>query len=444
MTKVAILGAGESGTGAAVLAKIKGFEVFVSDKGTIAEKYKNVLCKNDIEWEEGKHSEARILDANEIIKSPGIPDNADLILKAKAAAINIISEIEFAARYTNAKKICITGTNGKTTTTMLTYHILKNAGFNVAVGGNVGKSFAHLVATGNYDYYVLEISSFQLDNMFDFKADIAIMTNITPDHLNRYDYDMNKYIDSKFRIIQNQEESDFFIYNSDDPIICEWLEKNKVRSTLIPFSIKKELDKGAYIKEKQIIIKLKEEEEIMSIYGLAIQGQHNVYNTLAAAVGSRLLEIRNPSLQRSLNTFQAIEHRLEHVLTVHGIEYINDSKATNINSTWYALECQEKPVIWIAGGEDKGNDYTLIEDLVREKVKAIICLGINNLPIIKHFAKLNIPIIETTNMNDAIKASYQLGKKGDTVLLSPACASFDLFENYEDRGRQFKKFVRNL
>lgn len=441
--KIVILGAAESGVGTAMLALKQGFEVFVSDKGLIKEKYKNILLEKGIDFEEGQHTESKILDASEVVKSPGIPDKVELIKKIKAHNIPVISEIEFAGRYTNAKMICITGTNGKTTTTLLTYHIFKKAGLNVGLAGNIGKSFAWQVAENNFDYYVLELSSFQLDGMFKFKADVAILTNITPDHLDRYDYKLENYIASKFRITQNQSISDYFIYSADDTITVEALKAQNINATQLPYSSEKKLEKGAWIEENKIVINPNNNQFTMSFEELALQGKHNLRNSMAAGVAAKLFEIRKDIIRESLSDFQNIEHRLESVAKVNGIEFINDSKATNVNSTWFALESMTTPTIWIAGGVDKGNDYAEILELVKSKVKVIVCLGIDNSPIVNAFDGI-IPIVETNNIQDAVKAAYRNGKKGETVLLSPACASFDLFENYEDRGNQFKQAVREL
>ncbi len=442
--KAVILGGGESGVGSAILAKKEGYKVFVSDKGSLKEKYKDVLTKYEIEFEEGKHTETQILDAEVVIKSPGIPDKVALIQKLKNAGIPVISEIEFAGRYNQAKTICITGSNGKTTTTMLTYHLLKTAGLNVGLAGNVGHSFAWQVAESNFDYYVIELSSFQLDGMFDFKADIAILLNITPDHLDRYEYNMQNYVDSKFRIIQNQTESDFFIYGADDPIIQEEIKKRNIPSRHMSFGWKEQTQDGAWTEKEQLIINLEQNTFNMSIYDIALQGKHNTYNSMAAGLAGMVLEIRNEKIRESLSNFKGVEHRLERFLKVHGIEFINDSKATNVNSTWYALESLNKPLVWIAGGVDKGNDYSDLLPLVKEKVKAIICLGVDNKKIIDAFSGIVPDIIETRDMKDAVRSAYYLAKDGETVVLSPACASFDLFENYEDRGQQFKAAVREL
>jgi len=443
--KIAILGAGESGVGAAILAKKKGYEVFVSDFDTIKNKYKNVLSQFEIKFEEGKHTDEHILNSDEVIKSPGIPEKVSIVQKLFAQNIPVISEIEFAGRYTSAKKICITGSNGKTTTTMLTYHILKKAGLNAGLAGNVGKSFAWQVAENNFDYYVLEISSFQLDGMFDFKADIAILLNVTPDHLDRYDKQFQKYADSKFRILQNQTELDSFIFCEDDPVTKNEVHKRILKPKLFPFSIQKKIPgEGAWIENENIIINIHPNKIKMTLEALALQGKHNIYNSMAASVAAKLLDIRKDVIKESLSDFQNVEHRLESVARIHGVDYINDSKATNVNASWYALESVQKPIIWIAGGIDKGNDYSLLKNLVAEKVKAIICLGKNNENIIRAFQKVNDNIIETESMTDAIKLAVHLSQRDDTVLLSPACASFDLFENFEERGQKFKEAVRSL
>jgi UDP-N-acetylmuramoylalanine--D-glutamate ligase len=440
-----ILGSGESGVGSAILAKQKGYEVFVSDRSKIKDKYKQPLIENNIAFEEEQHSEELILNASEVIKSPGIPEKADMIKKLRAKNIPVISEIEFAGRYTNAKKICITGSNGKTTTTMLTYHILKKAGYNVGVGGNVGKSFAYQVATENYDYYVLELSSFQLDDMYDFKADVAVLLNITPDHLDRYDYKFENYTKSKFRITQNQTAQDAFVYCADDEVMKTFMEHNSIKATKIPFSIKKEISgDGAHLTGNQITITYNQNPLTMTIEQLALQGKHNVYNSMAASLAARIVDVRKETIRESLQDFQNVEHRLEFVASINGIEFINDSKATNVNSAWYALESMQKPVVWICGGQDKGNDYNELIDLVKAKVKAIVCLGVDNKKIIDAFQGVVENIVETKTAAEAVAASYKLAKKGDAVLLSPACASFDLFQNYEDRGMQFKASVRGL
>lgn len=440
---IVILGAGESGVGAALLAKKQEWNVFVSDAGKIKADYKTELDNNQIEWEENTHSTDRIFQAELIVKSPGIPETTDLMRALRNKQVKIISEIEFAGYYTRGKSICVTGSNGKTTTTMLTHHILKKAGWDVGLAGNVGKSFAKQVAEGDHDWYVLELSSFQLDDMFDFKADIGILTNITPDHLDRYENQMQKYVDSKFRILNNQNHEDWFIYNYDDPIIREELSKRKLSMNLAPFSLKEEIKVGAYAVNNQLIINIKD-QLTMSIHELALKGKHNTQNSLAAGIAARIVEIRKSVVRESLEDFENVEHRLEFVAKVNGIEFINDSKATNINSTWYALETMENPVVWVMGGVDKGNDYSELSNLVKDKVKAIICLGIDNQKIIKAFGHLVETIVEVGSATEAVAYAYRLAKKNETVLLSPACASFDLFENYEDRGNQFKQAVRKL
>lgn len=442
--RIVILGGGESGTGAAILAKKQGFDVFVSDYGEIKTKYKNLLNQHSIEWEEKMHTEKLILNATEIIKSPGIPEKAPIIQTIYTKNIPVISEIEFAGRYTNAVKICITGSNGKTTTTLLLYHILKKAGLNVGLAGNVGSSFALQVAKNNFNYFVIELSSFQLDNMYKFKAELSILLNITPDHLDRYEYKFQNYIDSKFRITQNQTDKDYFIYCSDDDVIIKELKNHIIKAQKFPFSFGTETTNGAYTKNNNLIVKTPNSEFNMTIQELTLQGRHNVYNTMAATISSQILKIRKDVIRESLTDFQGVEHRLEQVVMVHGIEFINDSKATNVNSTWYALESMNKPVVWIVGGQDKGNDYSILTNLVSKKVKAIICLGIDNSKIIQAFEPLGKTIIDTSSMKDAVQACYRLAKKDEIVLLSPACASFDIFENYEDRGRQFKQYVKAL
>ncbi len=446
--RIVILGSGESGVGSAILAKQKGFDVFVSDKNLIKEKYKIQLIEENILFEEGIHTEEKILNADEVIKSPGIPDKAELVQKLLTKNISVISEIEFASRYTSAKKICITGSNGKTTTTLLTYHILKKAGYNVGLGGNVGKSFAYQVAKENFDYYVLELSSFQLDGMYNFTADIAVLLNITPDHLDRYDYKFENYVASKFRITNNQSKKDAFVYCADDLTIQSYMQKHPIAAHLVPFSIKQPIDgDGAFLTNNQITLNYKPNQNqplIMTIEQLALQGKHNVYNSMAASLVSRIVDVRKEIIRESLQDFQNIEHRLEFVATINGIEFINDSKATNVNSTWYALESMQKPVVWICGGQDKGNNYDELTELVKANVKAIICLGKDNKKIIKAFKNIVDVIVETDNASDAVAASYKIGTKGDVVLLSPACASFDLYQNYEERGMQFKAAVRSL
>ncbi len=442
--KLVILGAGESGVGAAILGQKMGYTVFVSDLGKIKEKYQKVLSGYSIDFEAEKHTESKILDAELVVKSPGIPETAPLIKKLREIDIPVISEIEFAGKYTSAKTICITGSNGKTTTTLLTYHILKNAGFNVGLAGNVGKSFAWQVAEENFDYYVIELSSFQLDGMYDFKANVAVLMNITPDHLDRYGYEMQNYVDSKFRIIQNQTNEDYFVYCSDDEVIQKELKRKEINACALPFTLGDPAENGAGTEGNQIIINFNQNQFSMSILDLSLQGKHNTYNSMAAGIASMVFNIRNEQLRESLADFKGVEHRLEHFLKVHGIEFINDSKATNVNSTWYALESINKPIVWIVGGVDKGNDYSMLFDLVKDKVKAIVCLGKNNAKLHAAFGDKVKNMVDTMSMEEAVKAAYYLSRNGDTVLLSPACASFDLFENYEDRGAQFKREVRNL
>jgi UDP-N-acetylmuramoylalanine--D-glutamate ligase len=442
--KIVILGAGESGAGSAVLAQKYGFDVFVSDKGQIKDKYREILENHSIKWQEGSHNESVVLSADEVIKSPGIRDDAPIIMKLRDKGIPVISEIEFAGRYAKGTKICITGSNGKTTVTNLIYHILEKAGKNVAMTGNVGNSFAMAVAEGSYDYYVIELSSFQLDGMYEFKADIAVLLNITPDHLDRYEYKLQNYIDSKFRVTQNQKKEDFLIYWDGDPIIKTELAKKKFEMILLPFSDEKTEGMSAYIENNDLIIDYQNKTNLMTIHDFALKGRHNTYNSMAAAIAGKILNIRKEVIRESLADFQGVEHRLEPVITVCGINFINDSKATNVNSTWYAIECMENNIIWIVGGVDKGNDYSELFPVVKKKVKAIVCLGKDNKKIIETFKDKVETIVETTSMEEAVRSSYYLAKKGETVLLSPACASFDLFKNYEDRGRQFKQAVRNL
>jgi len=442
--RIVILGAGESGTGAAVLAKKQGLDVFVSDSGKIKDVYKEILMSYDVDYEEGRHTERFIFNADEVIKSPGITEKSEIVQALRKKGIRIISEIEFAGRYTNAKKICITGSNGKTTTTTLIHHMLRKAGLNAGLAGNVGKSFAMLVATENYDYYVIELSSFQLDGMYEFKADIAILLNITPDHLDRYDYDIQNYVNSKLRISQNLKEDDFFVYCSDDEITIRELERIVMKAKQLGFTLKEKKQEGAYIDGEVMRIETGDELFEMSLADLALKGKHNTYNSMAAGITGSVLKLRNPVIRESLMDFTGVEHRLEHFIKVHGIEFINDSKATNVNSTWYALESMTNPVIWIAGGIDKGNSYSDLYDLVKAKVKALVCLGKDNSKLHAAFDGM-IPVIkDTLSMKEAVTAAYKLGEKGDTVLLSPACASFDLFDNYEDRGTQFKKYVTEL
>ena len=444
MSRIVILGGGESGTGAAVLAKVKGFDVFLSDKGEIAPEYTEILRKWDIPYESGQHSEDRILNADEVIKSPGIPSDAPIVRKIADAGIGIISEIEFAGRYDSAKKICITGSNGKTTTTSLIYYLLQQAGLNVGLGGNIGRSYAYQVATEQHDIYVLEISSFQLDNMYDFKADIAIITNITPDHLDRYDHSIEKYAMAKFRITQNMDKDDCFIFCSDDEITISHLDKIVLKAKKLPFTQKGEVSEGAFVKDDKMIVRYNGGECDMFLQELALGGRHNVYNSMAAAIAGKVMNIDNEKIREALSSFQAVEHRLEKVLSVGDVLYINDSKATNVDAAWYALECQTRPVVWIVGGTDKGNDYTPLQPLAKEKVKAIICLGLDNAKIHEAFGGIVPEMHDVTSAADAVNTASRIAAPGDVVLLSPCCASFDLFKNYEDRGRQFKEAVRNL
>jgi UDP-N-acetylmuramoylalanine--D-glutamate ligase len=444
MKRLVILGGGESGVGTAILGKQKGYDVFISDKAGISKKYKEVLINNDIDFEENQHTESKILNADVVMKSPGIPDKVELVKKLKEKSISVISEIEFAAQFTNAKIIGITGSNGKTTTTLLVYHILKKAGLNIGVAGNIGDSFAQQVAENQHENYVLELSSFQLDGIENFNSHIAILTNITPDHLDRYEYDFNKYIASKFRITKNQTASDYLIYDADDEAIHNWLEVNKIRAKLVPFSLEKELEYGAYIKDNNIIINITKDKINMPISTLSIKGKHNTKNAMAATMAAQLLKVRKQTIMESLEDFEGAEHRLEYVAKIRDVEYINDSKATNVNATFYALECMDKPTVWIVGGVDKGNDYNDLLALVREKVKAIVCLGLDNEKIKNTFGNVVDIIVETAGAEEAVKVSRKLSERGDVVLLSPACASFDLFDNYEDRGLQFKEAVRSL
>jgi len=442
--KIVVLGAGESGVGAAILARKKGMEVWVSDQGNIKPKYREILNKEAISYEEGKHSEEIILNADEVIKSPGIPEKASLIQKLKAKKIPVISEIEFASRYTKAKLICITGSNGKTTTTLLTYHIFKKAGLNVGLAGNVGKSFAYQVATENFDCYVLELSSFQLDDMYKFKADVAILLNITPDHLDRYNYKFEDYIDSKFKIVQNQTSEDSFIYCLDDEVTRKEVEKRNISAKKYPFSITQSVEEGASLQNQELVFNIHKSTLTMPANRLSLPGKHNIYNSMAAGIAAKVMDIRKDSIRESLADFQNIEHRLEFVATIHGVEFINDSKATNVNSAWYALESMNRPVVWIVGGTDKGNDYSILKDLVKEKVHTIVCLGKDNRKIIGAFSTVVPFITEANTAKEAVMKASKASRQGDTVLLSPACASFDLFENYEDRGNQFKEAVREL
>ena len=444
MSRIVVLGGGESGVGSAVLAKSKGYDVFLSDMGKISEKYANMLQEWNIPFEQGKHSEDLILNADEVIKSPGIPTTAPMVQKISERGISVISEIEFAGRYDSARKICITGSNGKTTTTSLIYHLLKEAGMNVGLGGNIGKSYAYQVATEKYDIYVLELSSFQLDNMYDFKADIAIITNITPDHLDRYDHKMENYVKSKFRITRNMSTEDCFIFCSDDEITINHLSQIVTKAQQLPFTQKTEVKQGAFVKDDKMIVRYKEQECDMYLQELALGGKHNVYNSMAAAIAAKVMDIDNDVIRNGLATFQAVEHRLEKVLSIKDVLYINDSKATNVDAAWYALECQTRPVVWIVGGTDKGNDYTTLLPLAKEKVKAMICMGLDNKKFHESFEGIVPEIHDVTSAADAVKLAHKLATAGDCVLLSPCCASFDLFKNYEDRGRQFKETVRNL
>ena len=444
MKKLVILGGGESGVGAAILGKQKGYEVFVSDSGSIAKKYKKVLLHHEINFEEHQHSEPIVLNADLVVKSPGIPNNVAIVKDLTSKKVSVISEIEFASYYTKATIIGVTGSNGKTTTSLITNHLLKSANINVGIAGNIGNSFAQQVSEQNFDSFVLELSSFQLDGIINFRPHIAIITNITPDHLDRYDYDFNNYVASKFRITKNQTKNDFLIYDADDRIINKWIKNHKIKAQLIPFSIQKEVNNGAFLKEDTIVIKLNKEEFSMSISNLKLQGKHNVKNTMAGALATQLLNVRSQSIKDSLANFEGAEHRLENVQKVNGVQFINDSKATNVNATFYALECMEQSTVWIVGGVDKGNDYEDLLPLVREKVKAIVCLGEDNEKLKAIFYNVVDMMIETAGAEEAVKVAYKLSQPGDTVLLSPACASFDLFENYEDRGRQFKSAVRSL
>ena len=442
--RLVILGGGESGVGTAILGKKKGYEVFVSDFGKIKGNYKEVLIINGIAWEEEKHTEDLILNAGVVMKSPGIPDKSPIVKKLIEKGIPVLSEIEFAAPFTDATIIGITGSNGKTTTTMLTYHVLKSAGLNVGLGGNIGKSFAWQIADNKYDFYVLELSSFQLDGVVNFKPHIAIITNISPDHLDRYDYKYENYIDAKFRITMNQNEEDYLIYDADDEAIAEWLKTHTTKAKLIPFSLTKTFSEGAYIKNNKMEISINQEEFTMDTEYIALEGKHNMKNAMAATSVAKLMQIRKSTIRESLSNFQGVEHRLEKVLKIQNIQYINDSKATNVNATFFALDSMNTPTVWIVGGVDKGNDYNELMSLVREKVKAIICLGVDNKKIIDVFGNVVDMMIEVDNMSDAVHMAQRLSEKGDTVLLSPACASFDLFESYEDRGKQFKQAVKNL
>ncbi|AIN74188.1 UDP-N-acetylmuramoyl-L-alanine--D-glutamate ligase [Flavobacterium psychrophilum] len=442
--RLVILGGGESGVGTAILGKKKGYDVFVSDFGKIKNNYKEILILNKIKFEDEQHTEDLILNADVVMKSPGIPDKSPIVKKLKEKNIPVISEIEFTAPFTNAKTIGITGSNGKTTTTMLVYHLLKQGGLNVGLAGNIGKSFAWQVSEDNYDFYVLELSSFQLDGIQKYKPHIAIITNISPDHLDRYDYQYEKYIESKFRITMNQTEEDYLIYDADDQAINNWLKNNKTKAQLVPFSLTKQFEFGAYEANNNININTNNDPFVMQTSELSLEGKHNVKNALAATSVAQLLKIRKATIRESLADFQGVEHRLEKVLKIQNVQYINDSKATNVNATFYALDSMTSPTIWIVGGVDKGNDYSELMELVNKNVKTIICLGVDNKKIIDAFSNVVDELIEVSTMTDAVRQAYKMAEKGDTVLLSPACASFDLFENYEDRGRQFKQAVQNL
>ena len=446
MSRIVVLGGGESGVGSAVLAKVKGFDVFLSDNGKIADHYADDLKKWDIPFEQGGHSEDKILNAGEVVKSPGIPNDAPMVKKIEQKSIHIISEIEFAGRYDTAKKICVTGSNGKTTTTSLIYYLLKNAGLNVGLGGNIGKSYAYQVATEHFDYYVLEISSFQLDNCYDFHPDIAIITNITPDHLDRYDYDLENYVKAKFRITRNLSPKDCFIFDSDDEITVGHLNKIIITAKMLPFTQKKEVPQGAFLKGDKIVARYEEEECDIYLKELSLSGKHNIYNSMAAALAAKVSGIDNRVIREAFATFKPIEHRLEPVQTIKDVLYINDSKATNVDAAWYALECQTRPVVWICGGKDKGNDYEVLKPLVKEKVKAIVCLGIDNHKFHEAFEDIvgKENMVETRSAEDAVKEASKFAKAGDVVLLSPCCASFDLFHNMEERGEKFKEAVRRL
>jgi UDP-N-acetylmuramoylalanine--D-glutamate ligase len=444
MARLVILGGGESGVGTAILGKKEGFEVFVSDKGEIKEEYRKVLEHFEVEWESGQHTESKIMNADVVMKSPGIPDKVPLVKALVEKGIPVISEIEFASKYTDATLIGITGSNGKTTTTMLTYHLLKDGGLHVGMAGNIGDSFAKMVAEQDFDQYVLEISSFQLDGIVDFKPHIAILTNITPDHLDRYEYKFENYIASKFRIAMNQDSNDYLIYDADDEVIPEWLKEHPVQSKLIPFSVKQKLKEGAWLENETIKINIEHKTLEMSTDILALEGQHNVKNTMAASMAALLVKVRKETIRQSIQSFQGVPHRLEKVLKINHVEYINDSKATNVNATFYALDGIKKPIVWIVGGVDKGNNYAELMPLVREKVKAIICLGMDNSKLVDAFGNVIDLMVETYSMEEAVKVAYKIAERGDAVLLSPACASFDLFQNYEDRGDQFKAAVKNL
>lgn len=442
--RLVVLGGGESGVGTAILGKKKGYDVFISDFGKIKNNYKEVLALNKLDWEEEKHTEELILNADVVMKSPGIPDKSPIVKALKKKGIPIISEIEFAYQFLDVDTIGITGSNGKTTTTMLTHHVLKQGSLNVGLAGNIGKSFAWQVAENKHEGYVLELSSFQLDGIEKFRPHIAVITNISPDHLDRYEYKYDLYIEAKFRITMNQTESDFLIYDADDEAISKWLESNTVKAQKIPFSLVREVENGVYLKNDTIISNINKDEFTMPINDLSLEGKHNVKNAMAATAVAQLMRIRKETIRESLSNFQGVEHRLEQVLKIQNVQYVNDSKATNINSTFYALDSMKTPTVWIVGGVDKGNDYSELMSLVREKVKAIVCLGVDNRKILDAFGNVVDVMVETASMQEAVKVAQKLAEKGDTVLLSPACASFDLFENYEDRGKQFKNAVQNL
>ena len=444
MSRLVVLGGAESGVGAAILAKVKGFDVFLSDNGKIKEEYAAMLDRWEISYEQGGHTRELILNADEVVKSPGIPKEAPLVRELAAQGTGIISEIEFAARYDNAKKICITGSNGKTTTTSLIYHLFTQAGLNVGLGGNIGKSYALQVATEKHDYYVLEISSFQLDDAYEFRPDIAIITNITPDHLDRYDHKMENYVAAKFRITRNLRPEDCFIFDSDDHITIEHLNKIVLKARMLPFSQEKELEQGAFVSDDKMVVRYEGDSSEMYLKDLALQGRHNIYNSMAAALAAKASGIDDKTIRESLSSFSPIEHRLEPVLNVGGVLYINDSKATNVDAAWYALECQKQPVVWIVGGTDKGNDYSSLVPLAKEKVRAMVCMGVDNRKFHESFDSVVPEIVEAGSAHEAVQLASRLAKKGDVVLLSPCCASFDLFKNYEDRGRQFKDEVRKL
>ena len=445
MKRLAILGGGESGVGTAILAKQKGWEVFLSDRGNLKPEYRKQLDDEGIAYEEGKHTEDKILGADCIMKSPGIPDKAPIVVKAREQGIAVISEIEFAAQYTDKPIIAITGSNGKTTTTMLTYHLLKEAGLSVGLGGNIGYSFAELVAHSNPDYYVLEISSFQLDGIAThFAPHIAMLLNITPDHLDRYNYQFENYIASKFRIAMNQTANDYLIYDADDEVIADWLRHHKVAAKLLPFTVKKVVAEGAYLKDNKIYMKIDEKTTEIEVDEISLKGIHNVKNTMAATIAARLLAVRDQSLRQSLKGFKGADHRLEEVKVVDGVTYVNDSKATNVNSVFFALDTIKTPIVWIVGGQDKGNDYQSLMPYVQEKVKAIVCLGVDNTPLLRSFASVMPNLVETRSMEEAVRLAKHFAASGDTVLLSPACASFDLFDNYEHRGNMFKEAVAKL